>query len=169
MFESLLFIFLYKKALARNTLVYLRIVKILIENPILYLLTRFLYFLYYTMAISILQVSREHFLPSSLLDGFQEKFPGIFGDSATGNCQLGSFSRPGSRVCQGPSDAGLRRVVRCLGTGAAVAGGECPVGNPWEIGRQPLAAQASNPEEGSEPGALRGHDAVCHGHGHWGG
>ena len=33
----------------------------------------------------------------------------------------------------------------------------------------PLANQGLNPEEGSEPGALCRHDAVCHGDEHWGG
>ena len=32
-----------------------------------------------------------------------------------------------------------------------------------------LMFQREMSEEGSEPGALRGYAAVCHGHGHWGG
>ena len=47
--------------------------------------------MYYTMAISNVQVSKEHFLPSSLLDGFAGKIFAFFGNSVTGNCQLASF------------------------------------------------------------------------------
>ena len=43
-----------------------------------------------------------------------------------------------------------------------------PVGKLWEILGEPLVYQGVPPEEGSEPGALLGHDAVCHGRGRWG-
>ena len=44
-----------------------------------------------------------------------------------------------------------------------------PVGNLWEKPGVGPGKEGVPPEEGSEPGALRGYAAVCHGHGHWGG
>ena len=43
------------------------------------------------------------------------------------------------------------------------------MGNLWEKPTAGLGDEGVPPEEGSEPGALRGYAAVCHGHGHWGG
>lgn len=43
------------------------------------------------------------------------------------------------------------------------------VGEMWENGVGGVGGQGVASEEGSEPGALRGCDAVCHGRGRWGG
>lgn len=43
------------------------------------------------------------------------------------------------------------------------------VGKTWEILGEGVGVQGVTSEEGSEPGALRGCDAVCHGRGRWGG
>ena len=73
MFESLLSCFIQESVSDGTLWCILQSVNIPVENPILYLLTTFLHFMYYTMAISNVQVSKEHFLPSSLLDGFTGK------------------------------------------------------------------------------------------------
>ncbi|MBS6166955.1 MAG: hypothetical protein KIC79_12785, partial [Firmicutes bacterium] len=43
------------------------------------------------------------------------------------------------------------------------------LGNLWEIVENFFVKSTQTPEEGSEPGALCGCDAVCHGHGRRGG
>ena len=56
----------------------------------------------------------------------------------------------------------IRRIRRSAGALFCPAACGKSVAKPWENLGVPLANQGLNPEEGSEPGALCRHDAVCH-------